>query len=175
MANPTFGNRFFTKLAYISKFVLEQLGYHCNSQSITWSNNPVALISLATGGVAFFLSLRAADGTDFWSLLENVFAAILVLLPMWLTHHFTIKKHNESRSADQIPILSPTLASRTPYGNQFVIYIILMIYSFLAFVYRLFAGEVAIWIINFTVYFIELIGIVIDILVLVFDAEIKVD
>lgn len=174
MLNPTSENWFSAKLKHASKFALEQLGYHCRSETFTWSANKPAILSLFAGFGAFFLSLISANETDFVSLLENVLAAILAFVPTWLMHCATIKSHNECSDPSNIPV--PVSASRTPYGSQFLIYIVLAVYSFLALGYRLiFGGEFAIWIINFTVFFIECVGIVIDILVIVFDAEIKVD
>lgn len=174
MPNPTSENRFSAKLERAAKFALEQLGYHCKSQTFTWSANKPAMLSLFAGLGAFFLSLNSANETDLLSLLENALAAILAFIPTWLTHRATIKSHNECPNPSSIPV--PVPASRTPYGSQFLIYIVLAVYSFLALVYRLiFGGEFAIWIINFTVFFIECVGIVLDILVIVFDAEIKVD
>ena len=157
-------------LMCFAKFSLEQMGYRCKSNYCVLSKNKGAWALLCTGIGAFVVSILTANDIGFVSILGNLFASGLMFIPLYLSHKEAIRVHRKNNVQ-----ITSNRVDRTPHGSQLVIYSVLYVYSFLAFLYRCFAGEFALWLVNFAVYFAECIGIAIDVLVVFFDAELIIE
>lgn len=157
-------------LIRFAKFSLEQMGYRCKSKYFTLSKNKGAWALLCTGIGAFIISLLTANDIGFISILGNLVASVLMFIPLYLSHKDAIRIHRKNN----VQITSDHV-DRTPHGSQLVIYSVLYAYSFLAFIYRCFAGEFALWLVNYAVYFAECTSIVVDVLVVFFDAELIIE
>lgn len=170
MAKPTTQKGFLGLILRIGKFVLTQIGYECKSQTVTGSKNVAVWITLIFGSLAFVWSILALDNVDVHSILGNILATALLLLPTFIAHLTTIQDHYKSNVS-----VSGGTRLRNPDGNRLVIYGVIVAYTCLAFGCSIFLGDPALWLINFTACFIDLLSIIIDMFVVLFDAKIKID
>ena len=152
----------------IAKFSLEQMGYRC--KTVGSIKNKVAWTLFFTSLVALVISLSTVKDIGFTSIMGNLCASVFVFIPLYMNHKEAIKIHRNNNVQ-----LTTTKIDRTPHGSQLVIYGIICAYTLLGVIYRLASGDIALWLINYAVYFIEFINIVISVLVAFFDAEIVVD
>lgn len=165
-------NSYGKRLIRMIKFSLSQIGYRCKSDQITFSRNKKSWALLGLGILVFLLSLFSANDGEVISLLINLFVTAMLFIATYASHSEAVDKWREKnvKVGD-----SGTGENRTAYGSQLVIYVMVAAYSVLAFIYRLFYGEIAVWLINFAVYFMECADIVISTMVILFDAELIMD
>ncbi len=157
-------------LSQLAKFILSQAGYRCKYEEIRISRNKQAWVLLVVGIAIFALSVGTAREADVLSLVVNVLGTMLLFVATYVSHCEAVKQWRSSN----IPV-SDEQNERTPYGSRLLIYSFLVAGGGLAFIYSWISGEYAIWLINFTAYFIEGIDVLINALVILFDAELIIE
>lgn len=158
------------KLSRLAKFILSQAGYRCKYEKIRVSRNKQAWILLVIAIVVFVLSVSTARESDNLSLVIDILGTTVLFLSTYASHSEAVKQWKSSN----IPV-GDEQNERTPYGSRLLIYSFIAAGGGIAFIYSLIIEESAIWLINYTAYFIECIDILINALVILFDAELVIE
>lgn len=153
----------------IAKFSLTQIGYHCKNDKISCSENKNAKMMLLIAALVFLLSLSSIKHKDYVGLLINMLGTIGLFFAVYQDHKDVVKEWLSSNQP-----VSDSFDERTPYGSQLLIFGMIVVYSVLAFIVRLFfAREPAIWLLDFAAHFVAFFNVAIASLVYLFDAEFK--
>lgn len=154
-----------------SDFFLSQIGYLIPKNRNAVKQNKLSKIIMCVNLLIFLFSCISSATLGGMSFFINILLTLLIILLTYISHTNIINAMYANVIVIDNSLNDQNSDAWSPYGTRLLLYLVLSVHSCTVLIYRLVCGELLIWHLNITMFFIQFLDNLINFLVAYYNAE----